>query len=202
MSPVALCWIIAFLLHSCTSSLFESTPTLDILHTSTCFQTDTGHHLNLRWTFSNAAFNAPSILFPSWTWATWRNNVSPEIVEFRVLRPYPFEQTPISHDNDQMARAFLSGEEVIHSMYIFIDESDWNHDFEFRIGFAYNGECRWTAIYSTTMQFMLSNCMTSKNDDIPSEWMYRAPLYVAIGVGTAATAAAVLPIIGFTTGIL
>ena len=43
--------------------------------------------------------------------------------------------------------------------------------------------------------------MTSKNDDIPSEWMYRAPLYVAIGVGTAATAAAALPILGFTTGL-
>merc|ERR1719334_1814937 len=81
-----------------------------------------------------------------------------------------------------------------------LDETDWNLDFEFRIGFEYNGESKWTAIYSTSMQFMLNNCMTSKNDDIHSPWMYRAPLYVAIGVGSAATAAVALPVIGFTTG--
>ena len=145
MSSVALCWIIAFLLHSCTSSLFESTPTLDILHTSTCSE----DHLNLRWTFSNAAFPLSTLLYPLWTWDTFRNNVSPEIVEFRVLRPYPFKRTAILHHDDPILTAILN--ERIHSVHIFLDETDWNLDFEFRIGFAYNGECRWTAIYSTSM---------------------------------------------------
>ena len=173
MSFVTLWWIFAKLIYSSRASIFESTPTLNILHKSTCSE----DHLNLRWTFADSRI--------------WRTNVLPQIFEFHVLRPYPFRKIDgiylVHHEDD------------IYSVHIFLDENDWNQIFEFRIGFEYNSQCQYTVIYSTSMQSMLSNCMTSKNDNLPSDWMYQAPLYAAIGVGaavgTAATAAAALPML-------
>ena len=197
MSTSCFWWIFAILLYSSRASIFDAIPTLDILHESTCSE----DHLNLRWTFtdSNLLSQYKSILLPSMNPSLWAHafaSVSPQIFEYRVLKSYSFKQTAIIHHE------VLPYKNAIHSVHIFLDECNWNQDFEFRIGFAHDGECRWTGVYSTSMQFMLSNCMTSKNEDLPSEWMSRAPLYVAIGVGTAAAAATALPILGFTTGTL
>lgn len=176
---------------------FDSTPTLDILRNSTC----SNQYLQLKWTFTSPNPSAPGLFefatleFNPFTPTTsaafnlWRDQSTPEIFEFRTLRSYEFSPTTITTRYDS-----------IHSVVIMLRDNDWNTDFEFRIGFDFKGECKWTATYSISMQSLLDHCMTCINDDVPSQWMYRAPLYAAIGVTSAAAATVALPMIGFTAG--